>query len=242
MSDLSGDLSGINVNKPVNLHGLFQAVREIIAGFMTVEEQIVLTSSGWTESNGIIQYNYVKEIPTKYKSVTVDVSPVATEAQISAIYAANIKSTTYDRTNGVIKIQGIGTAPLIDVPVVLRLAVLNSTIESMQVINNISVDDYEVLTNQPMINGYTLIGNKTAANLGITYSNMTDKPSINGVVLTGNKTLAQLGLTLADLGLTQEYLENMGVLFKSDDVDEPSIEDSNNEPVIDENDEPTIGD
>lgn len=237
------DLSGIDLNKPLNLRGLLKAVKDIVNNFMTVEESITLLASGWSESNGVITYNYAKEIASKYKSVTIDVSPIATNAEITAIYDANIKSTTYDKVNERLIIQGIGTAPSIDVPVTLRMAVLNSTIESMRVINNISVDDYEVLMNQPQINGHTLIGNQNATALGITYGNMSDKPSINGVTLVGNKTLAELGLTLADLGLTQSYLESMGVLFKSDDVDEPTIDDPNeNEPVIDENDEPSIGD
>lgn len=219
------DLAGIDLNKPLNLHGLLKAVKDIVNNLMTVEESITLLASGWTESNGVITYNYAKEIANKYKSITVDVSPVATEAQISAIYNANIKSTTYDKNNQVIRIQGIGTTPEIDVPITLKLAVLNSTIESMQVINNISVDDYEVLLNQPMINGHTLIGNKTATSLGITYGNMTDKPSINGVTLVGNKTFADLGLTLTDLGLTREFLENMGVAFLAENGEEPTFED-----------------
>lgn len=236
------DLTGIDLNTPLNLRGLLKAVKDIVNNLMTVEESITLLASGWTESNGVITYSYAKDIASKYKSVTIDVSPVATEAQITAIYDANIKSTVYDKTNKRLVIQGIGTKPTIDTTVVLRMAVLNSTIESMRIINNISVGDYEVLSNQPMINGHTLIGNKTATALGITYSNMTDKPSINGIVLNGNKSFADLGLTLADLGLTRAYLENMGVAFLAENNEEPEFGDPTTTPdTSDEPEEPEFG-
>ena len=38
--------------------------------------------------------------------------------------------------------------------------------------------DYDDLYNRPSINGVTLTGNKTTANLGISYNDLTDKPTI----------------------------------------------------------------
>ena len=38
--------------------------------------------------------------------------------------------------------------------------------------------DYDDLYNRPQINGVTLTGNKTTANLGISYNDLTDKPTI----------------------------------------------------------------
>lgn len=38
--------------------------------------------------------------------------------------------------------------------------------------------DYEDLYNRPQVNGVTLTGNKTTANLGISYNDLTDKPTI----------------------------------------------------------------
>lgn len=55
--------------------------------------------------------------------------------------------------------------------------------------------DYADVQNKPQINGVTLVGNKTAADLSLgSYLYFSDKPQINGVVLEGNKTTEQLGL------------------------------------------------
>lgn len=61
---------------------------------------------------------------------------------------------------------------------------------------NVSYND---LTNRPQINGVTLTGNKTTANLNVSYADLTTKPSINGVTLSGDKTTADLGVSYADL-------------------------------------------
>ena len=60
--------------------------------------------------------------------------------------------------------------------------------------------DYNEQSNKPSINGVTLQGNKTTADLNINtgtnnYSSLTNKPSINGVTLQGNKTSADLNIT-----------------------------------------------
>ena len=59
--------------------------------------------------------------------------------------------------------------------------------------------NYNTLSNQPQINGVTLTGNKTSADLGITggvtdYTELANQPQINSVTLTGNKTSEDLGL------------------------------------------------
>ena len=58
---------------------------------------------------------------------------------------------------------------------------------------------YNSLTDKPSINGVTLSGNKTTANLGISYDALASRPQINGVTLTGNKTTAQLGIDYDEL-------------------------------------------
>ena len=60
--------------------------------------------------------------------------------------------------------------------------------------------DYNEQSNKPSINGVTLQGNKTSADLNINtgtnnYSSLTNKPSINGVTLQGNKTSSDLKIT-----------------------------------------------
>lgn len=84
------------------------------------------------------------------------------------------------------------------------------------------ITDYNLLTNKPQINGETLIGDKTAHELGIqeeinfpqdptkyldgegnfttpptvgNYNDLTNKPQINGETLTGNKTGDDLDLS-----------------------------------------------
>ena len=59
--------------------------------------------------------------------------------------------------------------------------------------------DYELLSNKPQINGVTLTGNKTSADLHIEggtddYNDLDNKPMINGVQLSGNMTPEDLGL------------------------------------------------
>ena len=59
--------------------------------------------------------------------------------------------------------------------------------------------DYELLTHKPQINGVTLIGNKTSADLHIgggtdDYNDLDNKPMINGVQLSGNLSPEDLGL------------------------------------------------
>ena len=60
--------------------------------------------------------------------------------------------------------------------------------------------DYELLSHKPQINGVTLIGNKTSADLHIEgggtddYNDLDNKPMINGVQLSGNLSPEDLGL------------------------------------------------
>ena len=61
---------------------------------------------------------------------------------------------------------------------------------------NVSYND---LTNRPQVNGVTLSGNKTTADLGVSYDDLTSRPQINGVTLSGNKTTADLSLNYEDL-------------------------------------------
>lgn len=79
--------------------------------------------------------------------------------------------------------------------------------------------DYNDLGNKPSINGVTLSGNKTAAQLGITpidnYNDLNNKPRINGVELSGNKTAAQLGITGAD----EIFIATYGSTLYSDITD-----------------------
>ena len=56
--------------------------------------------------------------------------------------------------------------------------------------------DYSDLSNKPSVNGVELNGDKSAADLGITYANMPDKPRINNVELVGNKTASALKLNV----------------------------------------------
>lgn len=75
--------------------------------------------------------------------------------------------------------------------VTIRKSIIGSSSPSPQ------VQDYNVLTNKPQINGVELIGDKTLADLGIDlkYGKLPDKPQINGVTLIGNKSLDDLGIT-----------------------------------------------
>ena len=92
-------------------------------------------------------------------------------------------------------------------------------------------NNYESLKNKPSIDGVTIVGDMTSADLGLvkSYDDLTDKPSVNGVALIGNKTSSDLGLvesyddltdrpsingitltgntTSADLGLVESYNE-----------------------------------
>ena len=61
---------------------------------------------------------------------------------------------------------------------------------------NVSYND---LTNRPQINGVTLSGNKSTADLGVSYDALTGRPQLNGVTLSGNKTTADLSLNYEDL-------------------------------------------
>lgn len=122
--------------------------------------------------------------------------------------------------------------------------------------------DYEALTNKPAINGITLIGDLTLAELGIIvddqlnaqstnpvqnavltallnafpYANITGKPQINGVTLTGNVTLAQLGLNALWVGTQAEYAEvastlevgTLVVITDDNDIDSTPTENSTN--------------
>lgn len=93
--------------------------------------------------------------------------------------------------------------------------------------SNTYLNDYSYLSNLPRINGYTLSGNKTGANLGLidapssavsgnylryngtawvagtggggttNYNDLTNRPSINHYLLTGNMSAAALGLASA---------------------------------------------
>ena len=75
--------------------------------------------------------------------------------------------------------------------------------------------DYNDLTNKPSINGVSLYGNKTSADLHLftgDYDNLSNLPSINNVVLTGNKTTEDLGLFDGDY----EHLTNKPTLFSGD--------------------------
>lgn len=58
--------------------------------------------------------------------------------------------------------------------------------------------DYEALKNKPSINGVELIGNKTAADLGLgdatDYDALENKPKIAGVELEGDLSLEDLGI------------------------------------------------
>ena len=61
-------------------------------------------------------------------------------------------------------------------------------------------NNYESLRNKPSIDGVTILGDMTSADLGIvkSYDELTDRPSVNGVVLTGD-------MTSSDLGLVESY-------------------------------------
>lgn len=70
--------------------------------------------------------------------------------------------------------------------------------ETMDVIDGTS--DYSELTNKPGINGVTLSGNKTTADLGISYDDLTDKPTIPSISDCYQTTdLAGTGLEDEDL-------------------------------------------
>lgn len=71
--------------------------------------------------------------------------------------------------------------------------------------------NYNDVEDKPKINGVTLIGDKSTADLGITastdYVDLTNKPSINGVTLEGNKTTEDLGISggaleIGDIGFS----------------------------------------
>lgn len=56
--------------------------------------------------------------------------------------------------------------------------------------------NYNDLSNKPQINGHTLRGDQSAADLGLAdYTDLSNKPKINGVTLSGNKTAADLGIS-----------------------------------------------
>lgn len=100
------------------------------------------------------------------------------------------------------------------------------------------MDDYRLLRHKPSIDGVTLVGDLTSADLGLvkSYNELNDKPSIDGVILEGDLTSADLGfvesyddltdrpsidgvtltgdMTSADLGLVKSYdeLENKPTL------------------------------
>ena len=68
--------------------------------------------------------------------------------------------------------------------------------------------DYNTVANRPSINNVILTGNKTTAQLNISYNDLTNKPtydslsnkpSINNVTLTGNKTTTDLNISYNDL-------------------------------------------
>ena len=63
--------------------------------------------------------------------------------------------------------------------------------------------DYRDLSNKPKINNVELVGNKTAADLGLDgttdYTDLENKPKINNVELKGNKSLDDLGITYSAL-------------------------------------------
>lgn len=59
--------------------------------------------------------------------------------------------------------------------------------------------DYRDLSNKPKINGVTLNGDKSIAELNVQYTDIIEKPKINSVVLEGNKTTAQLGIKYPDI-------------------------------------------
>ena len=53
------------------------------------------------------------------------------------------------------------------------------------------------------------VGDFTVVGGGVTdYEQLTNKPSINGVTLIGNKTLAQLGIEFKAEGLTNEEIDS----------------------------------
>lgn len=55
--------------------------------------------------------------------------------------------------------------------------------------------DYTALTNKPSINGVTLSGNKTGAELGLNdYTGLNNLPTLNGVTITGDKTSADFNV------------------------------------------------
>lgn len=71
--------------------------------------------------------------------------------------------------------------------------------------------NYNNVEDKPKINGVTLVGDKSTADLGITastdYTDLTNKPSINGVTLEGNKTTDDLdisggALEVGDIGFS----------------------------------------
>lgn len=66
--------------------------------------------------------------------------------------------------------------------------------------------NYNLLENKPSINGVTLQGNVTSAQLGIdlNYNFLMNKPSINGITLLGNKTLS-------DLDIQQKLVAGTGI-------------------------------
>lgn len=82
--------------------------------------------------------------------------------------------------------------------------------ETMDVMDGTS--DYSGLTNKPGINGVTLSGNKTTADLGISYDDLTDKPTIPSIS-DCYQTTDSAGTGLEDEDLIPFY--NESVLGKS---------------------------
>lgn len=83
------------------------------------------------------------------------------------------------------------------------------------------ISDYNDLSNKPSINGVTLSGNKTTADLNInvgieSYNDLADKPSINNVSLVGD-------IDTSDLNIDYDDLSNRPV--ESGNVDMDSIVD-----------------
>ena len=72
------------------------------------------------------------------------------------------------------------------------------------------MDDYRLLRYKPSIDGVTLVGDLTSADLGLvkSYNELNDKPTIDGVTIEGD-------LTSADLGFVESY---------DDLTDRPSID------------------
>jgi len=72
--------------------------------------------------------------------------------------------------------------------------------EWKQIGENLGDIDYEsMVINRPKINNVELIGNKTTAQLLLSYVDLLNKPSINSVELTGNKTTADLNISYNDI-------------------------------------------